>query len=95
MIRFTVLLAVLPLAACVTTPKAEQVSGMSECGSAKAADLISKRWTEALSASTLKRTGARGLRVIAPGDAVTMDYRPDRLNIETDAQGKVVRLRCG
>ncbi|WP_428968011.1 I78 family peptidase inhibitor [Sphingomonas sp. Xoc002] len=95
MIRPAVLLALLPLAACMTTPKAEGPSDGSGCGDAKAADLIGKRWTEALRAPTQKRTGARDLRVIAPGDAVTMDYRPDRLNIETDAEGKVVRLKCG
>lgn len=95
MIRPAVLLTLLPLAACMTTPKAEGPADGSGCGDAKAADLIGKRWTEALRAPTQKRTGARDLRVIAPGDAVTMDYRPDRLNIETDAEGKVVRLKCG
>jgi hypothetical protein len=95
MIRATILLAALPLAACVTTPNAEATTGISGCGSGKAADLIGKRWTGAMSAPTLKRTGARSLRVIAPGDMVTMDYRPDRLNIETDAEGRVVRLKCG
>lgn len=95
MIRAAALLAMLPLAACVTTPKVEGTTAMSECGDAKATDMIGKPWTEAMSAPTLKRTGARSLRVIAPGDAVTMDYRPDRLNIETDAEGRVVRLKCG
>ena len=95
MIRFPVLLAVLPLAACVTAPKAQGLADVSGCGDAKVADLIGKRWTEALRAPTQKRAGVRELRVIAPGDAVTMDYRPDRLNIETDAEGRVVRLKCG
>lgn len=95
MMRPAPLLALLPLAACMTTPKAEGLADGAGCGDAKAADLIGKRWTEALRAPTQKRTGARDLRVIAPGDAVTMDYRPDRLNIETDAEGKVVRLKCG
>ena len=36
-----------------------------------------------------------GTRVIGPGDAVTMDYRTDRLNIETDAAGRVTKVRCG
>ncbi|APX66328.1 I78 family peptidase inhibitor [Sphingomonas sp. gentR] len=95
MTRWAILLAILPLAACVTTPKAQGPADVSGCGDGKAADLIGKRWTEALRAPTQKRTGARDLRVIAPGNAVTMDYRPDRLNIETDAEGRVVRLKCG
>ncbi|WP_322963738.1 I78 family peptidase inhibitor [Sphingomonas fuzhouensis] len=93
--RRLILLAMLPLTACTTMPKAEEQMAMTGCGDAKVADLIGKAWTEALRAPTVKRTGARSLRVIAPGDAVTMDYRPDRLNIETDAAGRVVRLKCG
>lgn len=39
--------------------------------------------------------GARTMRVIAPGQAVTQDYRTDRLNIEADSGGVVVRVSCG
>lgn len=35
------------------------------------------------------------VRVISPGQAVTMDYRPDRLNIDVDAQRVIIKLRCG
>ncbi|MCR6643190.1 MAG: I78 family peptidase inhibitor [Terricaulis sp.] len=33
-------------------------------------------------------------RIIGPNDAVTMDLREDRLNILTDANGRVTELRC-
>ena len=35
------------------------------------------------------------VRVIAPGMAVTMDYRPDRINFELDEQDRIVVVRCG
>ena len=35
------------------------------------------------------------VRVIAPGMAVTMDYNAARLNLETDARGRIVRFHCG
>lgn len=35
------------------------------------------------------------LRVIAPDQMVTEDYQPDRINVETDAKGKVLRITCG
>jgi hypothetical protein len=35
------------------------------------------------------------VRVIRPGDAVTMDYRPDRLNIELSEEDVILRVRCG
>jgi hypothetical protein len=40
-------------------------------------------------------SGARTMRLIRPGQAVTMDYRPDRLNIELDASDSMVKLSCG
>lgn len=33
-------------------------------------------------------------RVIPPGFAVTMDYREDRLNIETDSRGVITKIGC-
>ena len=35
------------------------------------------------------------LRVIRPGDAVTKDYREDRLNIDLDAKDRITRIWCG
>ena len=37
----------------------------------------------------------RGTRIIRPGMAVTMDYSPDRLNIEIDAHEIIIRITCG
>lgn len=34
-------------------------------------------------------------RIIAPGMAVTLDHRPERLNISHDAQGIIRRITCG
>ena len=39
--------------------------------------------------------GAMRTRVIRPGQAVTMDADPQRLNIEVDETGRIRRLRCG
>ena len=50
---------------------------------------------EALSARALRLTGARSLRRIGPGDAVTMDFRADRLNVAYDARHVVTRITCG
>jgi hypothetical protein len=40
-------------------------------------------------------SGAMRTRVIRPGQAVTMDADPQRLNIEVDETGRIRRLRCG
>jgi hypothetical protein len=38
---------------------------------------------------------ADAVRVIRPGQAVTMDYRAERLNLKLDAKGIVTAVTCG
>jgi len=35
------------------------------------------------------------VRLIKPGDQVTMDFRADRLNVDINAAGVITGLRCG
>lgn len=35
------------------------------------------------------------VRVIRPGMAVTMDFSPERLNIQIDREGRISRVSCG
>ena len=47
-------------------------------------------------AEARQATGASIVRQIQPGQPVTMDYRRERVTIETDAaSGKIVRAFCG
>jgi len=39
--------------------------------------------------------GARSVRIYGPNQAVTMDFRADRLNLETDAGGRISTVKCG
>lgn len=82
------------LAACMqttATPPGEDGS----CSAAKAQALIGRQHSEALGKDALRRTGAKVIRLIRPGQAVTMDYRTDRLNIGVDERDKVIRITCG
>lgn len=42
-----------------------------------------------------EQTGANVVRVLKPGQPVTMDYRPQRVNITVDDEQKVVLITCG
>ena len=46
-------------------------------------------------AKAQRLSGAGTVRRYRTGDAVTMDFRADRLNVETDAAGTIVKLSCG
>lgn len=42
-----------------------------------------------------QQSGARSVRVLAPGDAVTLDYDSQRLNIDIDEAELIQRVSCG
>ena len=42
-----------------------------------------------------KRAGAYMVRVLRPGQATTMEFNGERLNLEVDATGRIVAARCG
>ncbi len=60
------------------------------CGAAKHADLIGQ------DATALERVLILGMvRVTRPGDIVTMDFRPERINFKIDADEKIAAITCG
>ncbi len=56
---------------------------------------IGKVASEALLAKIASARADKPVRVLGPGSAMTMDYRPDRLNILTDKDNVIIGLRCG
>ncbi len=68
-------------------------AGPDPCGTEALVHLLGQPAPDARALEELDAPGR--VRVIAPGQAVTMDYIATRLNIELDENGLVVRLRCG
>lgn len=83
------------LAGCTTTGSVPPVAGDGECDSAAAQFLIGEIATQELAVTAMERTGAGELRWIPENSAVTMDYRPTRLNIEYDNNLSITAIRCG
>lgn len=66
------------------------------CDAAPAQGFVGKQADEATIAAARDAAGATGdLRVIKPGQPVTMDFRHDRLNVEVDDHDMIVRINCG
>lgn len=81
---------------CATAPPENGPPGTEmECSIEGLADLVGRPASQELGAEALRRSGSRALRWIRPGDAVTMDYRTDRLNIHLMADGRVEGFDCG
>ena len=67
----------------------ETVSDADACGAAEMQELIGT------SITAQDFSGHAAVRILPPGSMVTMDHRPDRLNIEHDAGGVITRVWCG
>ena len=95
MIRFAAMASVLALgvSACSTLPGQEPDAGTppeAMCGATQMNYLIGQQVSE-VDLDTLART----VRTIYPGQPVTRDYRPDRLNLDLDEEGVILRPWCG
>ncbi|MET3710023.1 hypothetical protein ABIC65_000703 [Sphingomonas trueperi] len=96
MIRALTFLALAGAAAgCAPQKKAEPMPAMVECDANRVLDLKGKQRSPAIEADALARSGAKRVRWIEPGSAVTMDFRIDRLNLHVDAAGTITDARCG
>ncbi|MEF3047906.1 I78 family peptidase inhibitor [Pseudotabrizicola sp. L79] len=78
------------LAGCVAPEGPDRVPPeRGACGAGELQGLVGQ------SGDVLARmTLPEGTRIIGPVTAVTMDYRPDRLNIDLDAAGRITRVHC-
>ena len=91
----------LTLGACTATvsdqgqavPAASTIDPLA-CSVSRAESFVGKPG-DAIAEDARIAAGAQTVRVIRPGQAVTMDYRADRLNLELDDSGILVRVRCG
>ena len=92
MTRHALSLLMLPLlAACAATDPVDARPDQTSdaCGASGYQSLIGRPF------AAVSLPAGLDLRVINPGDAVTMDYRDTRLNFELDADGNIAVVRCG
>ena len=72
----------------------EHAPGLA-CTAEAAQAWIGQPATDANVQAAFKATGAKSLRSLKPGDAMTMDYRTDRVNVVQDANGAIEKISCG
>lgn len=65
------------------------------CQAEPAQSVVGQVATASVVEEARQRAGARSARVIRPGQVVTMEFDATRLNLDVDAQSRVVRVRCG
>lgn len=88
-------LAGVTLAACQSDAQQAQLgSAPGKCRRDAAESLAGKPRID--DAQAMQITGASLVRQVKPGQPVTMDYREERVTIETDPKtGRILRAFCG
>ena len=71
------------------------VKGDGRCDAAPVAWAVGQKADEEVMKKVWKQSGSGLIRPIAPGQAVTMDFRQDRINVHLDAGNTITRLDCG
>lgn len=66
-----------------------------ECGASKLGKYLNQLPTTDAMDGIRDTIGHDRIRAINPGDMVTQDFRPDRLNIEIGEDGRIKHFRCG
>lgn len=67
-----------------------------QCGAGAVQSYVGERPDDGLRTRLAEESGAAMIRAYDQGSPVTMDFRPDRLNVVTDPiSGLIIRLRCG
>jgi hypothetical protein len=69
--------------------------GAARCTAANAKQFLGQELDARNADEARAYAGALRSRIIKPGEPVTMDVDPLRLNVEVDDQGRIHRLRCG
>jgi hypothetical protein len=99
------LTALVPVAACSTTPapaplesppselSADQPAG--SCTSNGLERFVGQSATAETEAQLKAASGATLVRMVGPDMSVTMDFRPDRLTVRYDANRRILSAACG
>lgn len=95
-----VIAAALSLAACATATDPMRTGGPYppqevQCDADRARWAIGREATEQVVEEVRAATMSRSVRVIHPGQVVTMDYRDDRVNLHVNERNAITSITCG
>jgi hypothetical protein len=65
------------------------------CNAEVAQFAVGQAYGEAIADEVRRRSGARVVRTLRPGQVVTMEYNSERVTLDLDGGGRVTRVRCG
>ena len=86
------------LAGCASPGPATGPTGAplgGACDAAPAQSFVGQNTTAKVMGAARVRSGALMVRVLRPGQMITKEFDAQRLNLEVNAAGRIVAVRCG
>jgi len=83
-----------PAAANDTTP-APAATANGGCNADAVQGMVGSAYSERAVQTAMQRAGAGVLRVLQPGQLMTMEYNPSRLTVVIDDAKTIASARCG
>ncbi|WP_372017037.1 I78 family peptidase inhibitor [Pseudoxanthomonas sp. 10H] len=74
---------------------AEAAPPAPTCDASQVQGLVGQKADDAVAEQARGDAGARHVRLLKPGQMVTMEFNGERLNLEVDAAGTITSVRCG
>ena len=71
------------------------VDGQHPCQVERAQILVGRAASQATLARARRLSTAPIIRIVKPGQPISMDYMTDRLTVEVDEKNRILRLYCG
>ncbi|OZI75064.1 I78 family peptidase inhibitor [Bordetella genomosp. 12] len=71
------------------------LSSGKSCDAQPTQNLVGQAFSDSASSNVLSGSGSSTVRVLKPGQVMTLEYNPSRVNIIVDGQGKISAIRCG
>lgn len=68
---------------------------IGSCDATQVQSLVGQALTDAVSEQARSDAGAKSVRVLKPGQMVSMEFNGERLNLEVDAKNVIASVRCG
>jgi len=82
------------VAGCMDDGRPTPMPGPRMCNANAVQRFIGAPMSPRLQSRLQARSGASSVRVVRPGEAMTMDFRRDRLTVDLNQRGQISGLRC-
>lgn len=84
-----------PTASASGTPMDAPSTTRQMCDSQRVQNMLGQTFSDSVAQSARNGSGSKSVRVLKPGQVMTMEYDEARLNIILNGNGAIEALRCG